>query len=274
MKQKCTMRAIEKRVSASNNQLIRGAILMYWSIFWLFNIVDKVIGGSMFLWVGRDRFAQFQKYFASAGLDAPIVADVALMVAAALEVFAFVFMTGALFFFLKGCLKETRSWFFMGILLTLATFTLFSLGDHLFGDRFELLEHTLFWFMTLASWVIFKRLEGVDQDHSGGVNRPQVIAAALLACVLVGSVSLSIFDYNKDYFYRRTAPIAAEPVGEDLFKVSFPFLGGSTVFEKTIAQFVEEHPTKRIDHIYTVPNPLRLKKADALIFYIITEEKP
>jgi len=35
-----------------------------------------------------------------------------------------------------------------------------------------------------------------------------------------------------------------------------------------------EHPTKRIDHIYTVPNPLRLKKADALIFYIITEEKP
>ena len=63
------MRAIEKRLSASNNQLIRGAILIYWSIFWMFNIVDKVIGGSMFLWVGRDRFAQFQKYFASAGLE-------------------------------------------------------------------------------------------------------------------------------------------------------------------------------------------------------------
>jgi hypothetical protein len=63
-------------------------------------------------------------------------------------------------------------------------------------------------------------------------------------------------------------------VGEDLFKVAFPFLGGSTVFEKTIEQFMEEHPSKRIDHIYTVPNPLRLKKADALIFYIITEEKP
>ena len=26
------------------------------------NIVDKIIGGSLFLWVGRDRFAQFQKF--------------------------------------------------------------------------------------------------------------------------------------------------------------------------------------------------------------------
>jgi hypothetical protein len=274
MKQKCTMLATEKRVSASNNQLIRGAILMYWSIFWLFNIVDKVIGGSMFLWVGRDRFAQFQKYFASAGLEAPVIADIALIVAAALEIFAFVFMTGALVFYLKSRLKEARSWFLMGILLTLVTFTLFSLGDHLFGDRFELLEHTLFWFMTIASWVIFIRLEVADKDHSGGLSRPHVIVAAVVAGCLVMITSLSIFNYNDDYFYRRTASIAAEPVGEDLFKVSFPFLGGSTVFEKTIAQFIEEHPTKRIDHIYTVPNPLRLKKADALIFYIITEEKP
>ena len=268
------MLATEKRVSASNNQLIRGAILMYWSIFWLFNIVDKVIGGSMFLWVGRDRFAQFQKYFTSAGLEAPVIADIALIVAAALEIFAFVFMTGALVFYLKSRLKEARSWFLMGILLTLVTFTLFSLGDHLFGDRFELLEHTLFWFMTIASWVIFIRLEGADKDHSGGLSRPHVIVAAVVAGGLVMITSLSIFNYNDDYFYRRTASIAAEPVGEDLFKVSFPFLGGSTVFEKTIAQFIEEHPTKRIDHIYTVPNPLRLKKADALIFYIITEEKP
>ena len=47
----------------------------------------------MFLWVGRDRFAQFQKFFASAGLDSPLIADAALIVAAALEVFAFVFFS-------------------------------------------------------------------------------------------------------------------------------------------------------------------------------------
>ena len=38
----------------ATNQLIQFSILFYWSLFWLFNIVDKVIGGSMFLWVGRD----------------------------------------------------------------------------------------------------------------------------------------------------------------------------------------------------------------------------
>ena len=64
------------------NQLVRYSILFYWSIFWLFNIVDKIIGGSLFLWVGRDRFAQFQKFFASAGLESPWIANFALIIAA------------------------------------------------------------------------------------------------------------------------------------------------------------------------------------------------
>ena len=264
----------DKRIGASKNQWIRGAILMYWSIFWLFNIIDKVIGGSQFLWVGRDRFAQFQKFFASAGLEAPIIADVALIIAAGLEVFAFVFFAGALMYFLKNKASEARNWFLMGICFTLATFTVFSLGDHLFGDRFELLEHTLFWFMTLASWVIFIRLEDSVAGEEAGLERRQMMAAALISAALILVTTGSIFNYNEHFFYRRTAAISAEPVGEDLFKVAFPFLGGSTVFEKTIEQFMEEHPSKRIDHIYTVPNALRLKKADALIFYIITEEKP
>ena len=50
----------------------------------------------MFLWVGRDRFAQFQKFFASAGLESPWIADFSLIIAAGLEVFAFVFFLGAL----------------------------------------------------------------------------------------------------------------------------------------------------------------------------------
>ena len=80
--------------NTATNQLIQFSILFYWSLFWLFNIVDKVIGGSMFLWVGRDRFAQFQKFFASAGLESPWIADFALIIAAGLEVFAFVFFLG------------------------------------------------------------------------------------------------------------------------------------------------------------------------------------
>ena len=90
---------VEKKIPT--NELVRYSILFYWSIFWLFNIVDKIIGGSLFLWVGRDRFAQFQKFFASAGLESPTIANFALIVAAALEVFAFIFFTGALIYYLK-----------------------------------------------------------------------------------------------------------------------------------------------------------------------------
>ncbi len=256
----------------TTNQLIRFSILVYWSIFWLFNVVDKLIGGSMFLWVGRDRFAQFQKFFASAGLDSPMIADAALIVAAGLEIFACVFFTGALLHFLKKRTEAARSWYFVGIVLTLVTFTIFSIGDHIFGDRFELLEHTLFWFITMVSWVVYNKLE-VDSGDKLHLSRAQKSLASIVALVLVIATSSSIFSYNEDYFYRRTTAIESVQVGDNLYKVSFPFLGGSTVFEGSVQMFKDANPAKRIVQIYTVPNPLRLKKADSLIFYIVTEDK-
>ena len=257
----------------STNQLIRYSILFYWSIFWLFNIVDKAIGGSLFLWVGRDRFAQFQKFFASAGLESPLIANAALTVAAALEVFAFVFCTGALIYFLFKKTETSRAWFFVGIILTLITFTIFSIGDHIFGDRFELLEHTLFWFLTLFSWVAFNRLANTSNDEKLSIGKKQIVIASIVSFLIVSTTCFSIFDYNKNYFSRRTDALSAQEVSDNIYKVSFPFLGGSVVFEKTLEKFLTEYPTKKINHIYTVPNPLRLKKADGLIFYIMTEEK-
>ena len=255
------------------NQLIRYSILFYWSIFWLFNIIDKIIGGSLFLWVGRDRFAQFQKFFASAGLESPWIANFALIIAAGLEVFAFVFFTGALLYFLKKKIETSRAWFFIGIVLTLITFTIFSIGDHIFGDRFELLEHTLFWFLTLFSWVAFIRLENHSEIEKNSLTKKQILSVSLISFLLVTTTCFSIFSYNYNFFSRRTNALIAEPVGENIYKVSFPFLGGSVVFEKTLDKFKLENPTKKINHIYTVPNPLRLKKADGLIFYIMTEDK-
>ena len=256
----------------TTKELIRFSILAYWSMFWLFNVIDKIVGGSMFLWVGRDRFAQFQKYFASAGLDTPVIVDLALIVAASLEVFAFVFFAGALIYFIKKNQSSSRSWCFLGIAFTLLTFTIFSIGDHIFGDRFELLEHTLFWFITLFSWVIFIKLEGVDSLDLL-VSRKQVVGALTGVLALVIITSSSIFSYNENYFFRRTTALETEIVGENLYKISFPFLGGSTVFEKSLAKFKEENPGKKIVQLYTVPKPLKLKKADSLIFYIVTEDK-
>lgn len=257
----------------STNELIRYAILVYWSLFWLFNSLDKIIGGSSYLWVGRDRFAQFQKFFASAGLEAPIVSNIALIITGALEVFAFVFFVGALIHYLKKNIEASRSWFLVGITLTLITFIIFSIGDHIFGDRFELLEHTLFWFLTLFSWVVFIRLENKNSETESSLSNKQIIPATVVISLLVITTSISIFSYNENNFHERSSVVNAEQVGENLYKFSFPFLGGSTVFEKSIEQFKNEQPEKRIDHIYTVPGQLRLKKADGLIFYVITEDK-
>jgi len=264
---------MKEKTLLSRNRLIQYAILVYWCLFWLFNSIDKVIGGAHFLWVGRDRFSQFQKFFASTTLEAPIIADLALIIAAALEIFAFIFFVGALIHFAKNRQEKTRSWFFIGIILTLITFVIFSIGDHIFGDRFELLEHTLFWFITLFSWVIFTRIHSLTEDTQAPVKKTEYTIASLIALVLVYFSSYSIFSYNNDHFNRRTDALQAEKISEDTYKISYPFLGGSTVFEKSIALFLEEHPDKKIDHIYTAPNELRLKKADGLIFYIITEDK-
>ena len=257
--------------ASSSTRWIQEGILAYWTLFWLLNVCDKLIGGAHFMWVGRDRFAQFQKYFASVGLDAPWVADAGLVVAAALEVFALVFCAGAWLHFRKSRPAQTRSWFFVGVLLTLGTFTFFSVGDHWFGDRFELLEHTLFWFIAAVSWVVFVRLEHVALPS---IPRRIPGGAVAVGAALLLATSTSIFSHNAQGFVQRTAPLEAEKVGDHLYKVSFPFLGGSTVFEETLRQFKAAHPEETIDHIYTVPKPLRLKKADALIFYISTDDKP
>ena len=176
--------------------------------------------------------------------------------------------------FLKRREDMARTWFFVGVLLTMATFTFFSIGDHWFGDRFELLEHTLFWFVSLASWVVFTRLKAQAPTDPVSLPKAQRLIAGIAGGVLVLVTAIAIFCHNTSDFPKRTAAIAAEPVGDHIYKVAFPFLGGSSVFENSLALFKEQHPDEAIQHIYTVPNPLRLKKADALIFYIITEDTP
>ena len=60
-------------------QCIRGAILLFWVFFWGFSVVDKVIPDVQHLWVGKDFFALFVKFFASLGLSDPRFATVAAL---------------------------------------------------------------------------------------------------------------------------------------------------------------------------------------------------
>jgi hypothetical protein len=253
--------------------LIKNFVLIYWILFWLFNILDKIIGGAHFLFVGKDRFAQMQRFFDSIGLDNPIVANIALIITAALEIFALVFFCGALYHFKRRNRENTRSWFFLGILFTLLTFIYFSIGDQIFGDHFELLEHALFYFITLLSWIIFIRIDTIQLFENFEINKKQVIASYFIGTSIAATIIFAIFFHNNTSFIERTQAVEAIQVTENKYKIKFPFLAGSKAFENSISKFKQENPTLSIQYIYTAPSPLRLAESDGLIIYIQAEHQ-
>jgi hypothetical protein len=192
--------------------------------------------------------------------------------AAALEVFALVFFAGATLHFLKRRDAASHTWFLAGTVTTLATFTFFSVGDHLFGDRFELLEHTLFWFISLMSWAAFHWLNS-EALTPAPLTQAQTWGTLLLAVVLVAATTGSIFKYNTDHFSRRTAPLHAVEVGDHLYKVSFPFLADKDTWESTVEAFRTRHPELDITYFYTGPSELNTKKKTHLLLYVFTREK-
>ena len=70
--------------------LFRLAILGFWTLFWGLSILDKILPDVQHLWVGKDFFALFIKFFASLGLKNPLYATVALAGVSALEAAHFV----------------------------------------------------------------------------------------------------------------------------------------------------------------------------------------
>ena len=253
--------------------LVRYLILIYWILFSLLNIIDKIIGGAHLLFVGKDRFAQIERFFDSFGLANPIVADIALMITAGLEIFAFVFFSGALYHFIRKNIDFARSWFFVGIVLTLIIFTYFSIGDQVFGDHVELLEHGIYWFITLLSWMIFISIDKIQIFDDFSIAKKQFFVAATLITVILAVATFSIFRHNQTSFFERSHEVNAVKIDENKYKIEFPFLAGSKAFENSIATFKKDHPTLSIAYIYTAPNTLRLGESDGLIIYIQTDNK-
>ena len=253
--------------------LVRYLILIYWILFSLLNIIDKIIGGAHMLFVGKDRFAQIERFFDSFGLANPIIADIALIITAGLEIFAFVFFSGALYHFKNKNIDSTRSWFFAGISLTLILFTYFSIGDQIFGDHSELLEHGIYWLMTILSWFIFIRIEKIQIFDSFSLEKKQFLVATVMAILLISVTAFSIFWHNHTSFIERTNAVNAIKIDDNKYKVSFPFLAGSKAFENTIVKFKKDNPALSINYIYTAPTQLRLGEADGLIIYIQTNNK-
>jgi len=161
-KRKNEKREIEHLMSHKHEKaLIRFSIVLFWSLFWLFNFIDKVIPGAEGFWVGKDRFVQFTGYFASIGVENPTLVGWVLGVVSVLELLAFVFMTFALVAVITKKKKWAHSFTFWGVIISLAIFTFFGIGDQIFGDRTELLEHSIYWMALIISWFMYTKTEEI-----------------------------------------------------------------------------------------------------------------
>ncbi len=144
---------------AFENKIICLGIIVFWWLFWLFNVLDKFIGGQTYLWAGKDRFAQLVQYFSLIGIENEAIVFLSLFVTTILEVFALVFATFALIYCVVGNKRVAHGALYFTILTSLAIFSVFAIGDQVFGDRFELLEHTLYWIAFVLSWFLYTKYE-------------------------------------------------------------------------------------------------------------------
>jgi hypothetical protein len=252
--------------------IIRFSILLFWTLFWGLSVLDKIIPDVHHLWVGKDFFALFVKFFGSLGLKNPIFATIALALVSALEVINFVFYLISTVSFTKGNHEGAEKWFFRAIFSSMALFSLFSIADQVFGDRFQLLEHGLFWLILVASWILYKYMANSEETVSLK-NTKGFKTGLIFGICLTVLASISILDFSNKTFSNVDSPVKGEEVVDDVYKFDFPFLADKLVWEKTINTFKEKHPELKINYIYTGPSELNSKKKTHMLLYVFTEKR-
>ena len=253
-------------------KILKFIILIFWTLFWGLSVLDKVIPDVHYLWVGKDFFALFVKFFGSLGLKNPVFPTVALTFVSSIEAINFVFYLLALINYFKSKTDNTKKWFFRAILTSITLFGLFSIADQVFGDRFQLLEHGLFWLILIASWLIYKYIEDYDIRVLSLKNK-EVKIAILIGILITSISSISIIDFSNKTFSNVSSPVIGIEVVSDVYKFDFPFLADKMVWEKTINQFKSDHPELKINYIYTGPSELNSKKKTHMLLYVFTEKR-
>lgn len=253
--------------------IIRYIILIYWIFFTGLTVVDKIIPDVYPYWVGADFYTLFVKFFASLGLKEPIFATTALAGVAALEILAFVSYLFALINQYKANNKNSEQWFYRGVGLSILTFSFFSIGDQVFGDRNNLLEHGIFWIILIVSWAVYKYSTQMEEKIVKIPFTKDFKIALTIGILLTLITTYSLFNFSKDTFSYKTQPVQGEEVVSGIYKFDFPFLGDKFVMENTIKSFEEKHSGLKINYIYTAPNELNTKRKTHMLLYIFTDKK-
>lgn len=254
-------------------KLIQYLILIHWSLFSVTTVIDKIVPDVYPLWVGADFYTLFIKFFASLGLTDPIFATIALAGISFLEIVAFACFSFALFNLFKTKEKIAEQWFYRGISISILTFSLFSIGDQVFGDRFTLLEHTIFWIILIFSWVIYKYNSLADERVMKFTMSKDLKIGLLIGAVFTVITSYSIIDFANDTYANKTNPLQGEEVVEGVYKFDVPFLGDKITIENTLKTFEKNHSDLKVNYIYTGPDELNSKKKTHMLLYVFTEKR-
>jgi hypothetical protein len=257
----------------TEKKVIRLAIIVFWTFFWGLSVIDKIIPDVSPFWVGKDFYALFIKFFASLGVKNPIVATTALAFISIFEVINFVFYLFSFINFIRSKTEHAEKWFFRAIFSSVLLFGLFSIGDQVFGDRFQLLEHGLLCMVLLSSWIIFKYLSPKESTKFEWGGKKSIRLGLILGTLMTLAVSISILNFSKATYKNVEKPVKGEEVIEGVFKFDFPFLADKLVWEETINHFKEQHPELKITFIYTGPSELNSKKKTHMLLYVFTEPK-
>ena len=255
------------------NKIIKYFILIYWTLFGVLSVIDKIVPDVYPYWVGADFYTLFIKFFASLGLTNPLFATVTLTSISFIEIVAFVCYLFSLFNLYKSKDKISEQWFYRGISFSVLLFSIFSIGDQVFGDRFNLLEHGIFWIILIVSWAIFKYNSLLDERVINFTFSKDIKVALLAGSLLTIITSFSILNFSKSTYFKKTEPVQGEEVVKNIYKFDIPFLGDKFTMENTIKSFEEKHPELNINYIYTGPDELNSKKKTHMLLYVFTEQK-
>jgi hypothetical protein len=254
------------------SKLIQYFILVHWLFFAGTTALDKLIPDVYPLWVGADFYTLFVKLFASLGIKDPIFATAALSTVSVVEVAAFVCFLLSLVLLFKNNKKSSEHWFSRGILLSLVLFSFFSIGDQVFGDRFTLLEHGIFWCILLVSWVAFLYTGNTESRKINLAPSTTLRLTVIAGVVLTVITSICIFSFSSSTWDTKNTPVSGVEISENMYKFDFPFLGDKYTLENTLKTFKKDHPELKINYIYTGPNELNTKKKTHMLLYIFTEK--
>jgi hypothetical protein len=99
----------------------------------------------------------------------------------------------------------------------------FSIGDQIFGDRFSLLEHAIFWIISVISWIIYKYNYLADERIIKFSKTKDIQIGLYVRIIFTIITTISLFDFSNNTFSKKTQPLQGEEVVKGVFKFDFPF---------------------------------------------------